>query len=456
MKRTYRYRIYPTKKQASILNAQLALCCELYNAALQERRDAYRMCGQTISFTQQSAQLPEIKAVRPEYEAVYSQVLQDVLHRVDKAFKAFFRRCRAGEKPGHPRYQSRTRYDSLTYPQTGFGIDAQGKLSLAKIGRLKMVQHRPTKGVVKTCTITRCATGKWFVCFACDEVAPARLPASQAPVGIDVGLNTFAYLSDGTTIDNPRFFRAEEKTLVRVQRKLSRAKMGTPQWAKRRKVVARVHERIRRRRENFVQQESRRLVNRFGVIAVEALMVRNMVKRPKAKQEGATGAYLPNGASQKAGLNKSIADAAWSAFFEALMAKAEEAERTVIKVPPAHTTQTCHDCGHRQSMPMSVRVYRCEQCGMVRDRDHNASLNILHAALGRQGQGCSTPRSSRLLAVGSRHWYCRPECRPCQAQKLRFVDTVQISPDLIYSGHDSRRDDSVIRSPTQASRRAAG
>src|SRR5438128_2108234 len=198
MKKAYRYRIYPTKKQEHILNAQLALCCELYNAALQERRDAYRMCGQTISFTQQSAQLPEIKAVRPEYEAVYSQVLQEVLHRVDKAFKAFFRRCKAGEKPGHPRYKSRPRYDSLTYPQR----------------------------------------------------------------------------------------------------------------AKRRKVVARVHERIRWRRENFVQQESRRLVNRFGLIALEALVVRNMVKRPKAKQEQATGAYLPNGASRKVGLNKSIADAA--------------------------------------------------------------------------------------------------------------------------------------------------
>jgi len=387
MKKAYRYRIYPTKKQERILNAQLALCCELYNAALQERRDAYRMCGQTISFTQQSAQLPEIKAMRPEYEAVYSQVLQDVLHRVDKAFKAFFRRCKAGEKPGHPRYKSRLRYDSLTYPQAGFGIDEQGKLSLAKIGHIKMVQHRPFKGVVKTCTITRSATGKWFVCFACDEVAPAELPSCQAQVGIDVGLKTFAYLSTGEHIENPHFFREEEKALAKAQRQLSRAKIGTPQRAKRRKVVARVHERMRWRRENFVQQESRRLVNRFGLIAVEALVVRTMVKRPKAKQEQATGAYLPNGASQKAGLNKSIADAAWSAFFKALLTKAEEAERTVIKVPPAYTTQTCHDCGHRQSMPLSVRVYSCEQCAGVRDRDQNASLNILHAALGRQGQG---------------------------------------------------------------------
>ena len=394
MKKTYRYRLYPTKKQETSLNTQLALCCELYNAALQERREAYRMCGQTISFTQQSAQLPGIKAVRPEYEAVYSQVL----HRVDKAFKAFFRRCKAGGKPGHPRYKSRMRYDSITYPQSGFGIDEQGKLSLAKIGHLKLVQHRSMRGVVKTCTITRSPTGKWFVCFACDEVPPVGLPTSQAQVGIDVGLKTFAYLSDGTAIDNPRFFHREEQALIHAQRRLCRTTIGTPQRVRRRKAVARVHERIRWRRENFVQQVSRRLVNRYGLIAVEALVVRSMVKRPKAKREEATGAYLPNGSSQKAGLNKSIADAAWSAFFDALMAKAEEAERSVIKVPPAYTTQTCHDCGHKQNTPLSVRVFSCEQCGMVCDRDHNASLNILHAALGRQGQGArpqEAPASSR-------------------------------------------------------------
>jgi putative transposase len=382
MKKAYRYRLYPTKKQETILNQQLALCCELYNAALQERRDAYRMCGKRISFTQQSAQLPEIKVIRSEYETIYSQVLQDVLHRVDKAFKAFFRRCQAGQTPGHPRFKSRYRYDSLTYPQMGFGIDEQGKLSLVKIGHIKMVQHRPFKGVVKTCTISRSPTGKWFVCFSCDEVTPAVLPASSEAVGIDVGLKTFAYLSDGSSIDNPRFFREEEEALARVQRRLAKEAKGIPQRRKRQKVVARVHERIRWRRENFVQQASRRLVNHYELIAVEALVVRNLMRRPKTKQDAATGAYLPNGAAAKAGLNKSIADAAWSLFFAALVVKAEEAGRQVIKVPPAYTTQTCSECGHRQSMPLSVRRYSCAQCGIVRERDHNASLNILTTAVG--------------------------------------------------------------------------
>jgi putative transposase len=246
------------------------------------------------------------------------------------------------------------------------------------------VQHRPAKGIVKTCSIVRNSTGKWFVCLSCDAVEPQVLPPSDEQVGIDVGLKTFAYLSTGEQIANPRFFREEEKHLVKAHRRLSKAEPSHPERRKRRKIVARIHERIRWRRENFVHQESRKLVKRFGLIAVESLAVRNMVKRPRPKQDEATGQYVPNGARGKSGLNTSISDAAWSAFFTALVAKAEEAERHVVKVPPAYTTQACHDCGHRQVMLLSVRIYTCEQCGVERDRDHNASLNILHIALGRQ------------------------------------------------------------------------
>ena len=205
MRKAYKYRIYPTKKQERMLNEQLALCAELYNAAIQERRDAFRMCGKSITYTQQAAQLPDIKVLRPEYEAIYSQVLQEVLRRVDKAFKAFFHRVKTGLTPGYPRYKTRFRYASLTYPQSGFGIDEQGKLSLAKIGHLKLVQHRPLKGDVKTCCITRSATGKWYASFSCDEVEPEVLPQSKLQVGIDVGLKTFAYLSNGEQIENPLF-----------------------------------------------------------------------------------------------------------------------------------------------------------------------------------------------------------------------------------------------------------
>ena len=383
MKKAYRYRIYPTKKQAHVLHEQLALCAELYNAALQERRDAWRMCGKSITFTQQSAQLPQIKQIRPEYEGIYSQVLQDVLHRVDKAFQAFFRRVKAGQTPGYPRFKSRLRYGSLTYPQFGFGLDEQGKLSLAKVGHLKLVMHRPFKGIVKTATITRSATGKWYVSFSCDEVEQDILPPSELQVGIDVGLSTFAYLSTGEQIESPRFFRAEEKSLARAQRRLSKSKKGTKEHSKRRKVIARVHERIGWRRENFVQQESRKLINRFGLIAVEALVVRNMVKNPR--------------------LAKSINDAAWSSFFTHLFSKAEEAARTVVRVQPAYTSQTCSGCGYHQEILLSVRVYECPHCGLVMDRDHNASVNILQQAVGRHG--LVIPEAPGAGAVGSRHFW---------------------------------------------------
>ena len=390
MSKAYKYRIYPTKKQAHLLQEQLTLCAELYNAALQERRDAYRMCGKNVTYTQQAAQLHEIKALRTEYASIYSQVLQDVLRRVDKAFKAFFQRVKAGLTPGYPRYKSRVRYASLTYPHSGFGIDGQGKLSLAKVGHFKLMQHRPFKGIVKTCSITRSATGKWYASFSCDEVVPDVLPPSENQVGIDVGLKTFAYLSNGEQIENPRFFRTDAKRLAKASHRLSRAEKGTKARAEKRRVVARIHERIRWRRENFVQQQSRNIVNRFGLIAVEALAIRNMIKRPRPRLDGETGRFLPNGASTKTGLNTSIADAAWSAFFRALLYKVEETGRTVIKVPPAYTTQACSNCDHRQEMPLSMRIYTCEQCGVTYNRDHNASLNILLTAIGRDGVALGT------------------------------------------------------------------
>ena len=183
-------------------------------------------------------------------------------------------------------------------------------------------------------------------------------------MGIDVGLKTFAYLSTGEQIENPRFFREEEQALAHAQRRLSKAGKGTRKRKKRRKVVAHIHERIKNRRQNFIQQQVSWLIKRFGLIAVEALVVRNMVKNPR--------------------LSKSIADAAWSMFFTHLILKAEEASRCVVKVPPAYTSQTCSVCGHKQNMPLSFRIYDCEACDCVLHRDHNASRTIL--GLGRQAR----------------------------------------------------------------------
>jgi len=380
--KTYQYRIYPTKKQIRILNEWLALCCEIYNAALDERTSAYRMAGVSLSYEHQCAELPACKQVRPELNDVPSQVLQDVVKRVDRAFDNFFRRVEAGQTPGYPRFKSRFRYDSLTFKQYGNSFHFltgnkknQGTLVLAKLGHVKMVIHRDIKGTPRTAIIKRTPTGKWFVTISVEmreeQVASKRLPASEAGVGIDVGLKSFAYLSTGEEIANPRFFRREEAALARAQRKLSKAPKGSKQRARKRKVVARIHERIGNRRKNFLEQEVGKLIKRFGLLAVEALVVRNLLKNPK--------------------LAKSIADVSWSMFFTHLQAKAEEAGRQVVRVNPAYTSQTCSACGHCQPMPLSVRVYECPYCGLVIHRDHNGSLNILSDAL----QACG--RAGRVI-----------------------------------------------------------
>jgi len=389
--KTYLFRLYPTSKQVRRLEEWLGLCCEVYNAALDERKSAYRMAGVSLSFENQCAELPGCKEVRPELVSVPSQVLQDVVKRVDLAFDAFFRRIEEGEKPGYPRFKPRFRYHSLTFKQYGNSFHVlpdtkkkRGTLVLAKLGHVKMVMHQAIKGTPKTAIVKRTPTGKWFVAInvelADQEVQEKRLSPSEEAVGIDVGLHTFAYLSTGQAIANPRFFRAEEAALARAQRKLAQAPKRSRQREKKRKVVARIHERIANRRKTFVEQEVRQLIQRFGFIAVEALVVRNLIKNPR--------------------LAKSIADASWSMFFTRLLAKAEETGRQVVRVDPAFTSQICYACGHREPIPLSVRVYECLHCGLVIHRDHNASLNILTDAFYAVG------RHSRVIpeAPGSQPW----------------------------------------------------
>jgi len=371
-RKTYLFRIYPTHKQRNVLEEWLGLCCEVYNATLDERKSAYRMVGVSLSYEHQSAELPGCKEVRPELTEVPSQVLQDVVKRVDLAFDNFFRRIEEGQTPGYPRFRSHFRYDSLTFKQYGNSFTIlsaskknQGTLVLAKLGHVKMVLHRTIAGTPKTAIVKRTPTGKWFVSISVEmeeeDIIGKRLPVSEERVGIDVGLKTFAYLSTGEAITNPRFFRQEEAALARASRKLSKAPKGSKQRAHTRKVVARIHERISNRRKSFIEQEVSKLITRFGFIAVEALIVRNMLRNPK--------------------LAKSIADVSWSMFFTHLLDKAEEAGRVVVRVTPAYTSQTCSACGYRQPMPLSVRVYECPHCSLVIHRDYNGSLNILSDGL---------------------------------------------------------------------------
>jgi len=366
----FQYRIYPTKKQETKLNETLEECRWLYNHLLEKRKDAYEQDGKGLSCYQQQATYPILKQERPSLNTVHSQVLQNIAVRIDLAFKAFFRRCKQGETPGYPRFRGVNRYDSFTYPQSGFKIDSEGKLYASSIGHIKIILHRPLKGKIKTLTIRRASTGKWYASFSV-ECEPERLPECPKQVGIDVGLKTFASLSEGTEIENPRFFRQEEQALAKVQRKHAKLAKGSPERRKHRKAVARVHERIAWRRENFTHQQSRKIVNSYGVICVEDLRVNQMTHNHC--------------------LSKSIADASWSAFFSQLSCKAEEAGRVYVAVNPAYTSQDCSRCHHRQVMPLSERIYHCPCCLLSIDRDLNAALNIRAVGLHSLGLSLDAP-----------------------------------------------------------------
>ncbi len=377
--RAYKFRVYPTKKQAGKLEWMLRRCKELYNAALEERREAYRRCGISISYRMQAEQLPAIKQLREEYQDIHSQVLQDVLRRLDKAFQAFFRRVMNGEEPGYPRFKSGDRYHSITYPQGGFEILHGNRLHLCKIGHIKIKLHRAMKGKVKTCTIKR-EGEQWYAIVTCEYVHDASMTfhPSEQEVGVDLGVKVFAMLSTGEAIENPRHLREEEYKIAAAHRTIHRRKKGSHRRHRAKKALARVYRKVRNRRRDFHHKTSRKLVQQYQVIVFEDLQIKNLTATPKPKQDEATGLYLPNGAAAKAGLNKSILDAGWGGFVRLCASKAEEAGGTVVKVAPHFTSQLCSGCGAVVPKDLSVRWHCCPNCGVELDRDHNAARNILH------------------------------------------------------------------------------
>ena len=383
MRKTYKYRIYPTKETEQKLYWTLTRCRELYNAALSERKDAYKYAGKSISYSDQQNDLPEIKSeIREEYQDIAAHVLQDVLRRLSKAFDAFFRRCKNGEHPGYPRFQGRNRYVSFTYPDgAGWKFDGQC-LHLAKIGKARVRLHRPLEGKIKTVTIKR-EVNEWYVAFSCEVDVPEKLPLSSEDVGIDLGVTHLATLSNGQMIEHPRYYRKAQKTLEKRQQALSRKKRGSHRRDKARQLVAKTHRTIARQRKDFQHKESRKLVEHYQVMVFEDIKTGNLTRKPKPKQDE-TGKYLPNGASAKGGLNKSILDAGWGTFVQLCSSKAAWAGRTLIKVDPKFTSQVCSQCGTVRKKDLSERWHRCD-CGAELDRDVNAAINILER--GRRQQG---------------------------------------------------------------------
>ncbi|WP_339094667.1 RNA-guided endonuclease InsQ/TnpB family protein [Deinococcus sp. VB343] len=376
--KAFKYRLYPTKAQKAVLNEQLRLCRNLYNAALQERRDAYRKCGVSVSAYDQKKSLPEIKAALPEYSGVYSQVLQDVILRLDKAFKGFFRRVKAGQTPGYPRFQGRDRFDSLHYPQSGFSVSEKTAF-FSKVGNIRIKLHRPIEGKIKTATVKR-EGDEWYVSYVC-EVEAQPLPKTGSSVGVDVGTTWFAITSDGEFVENPRHYQKAMRKLRTAQRAIARKPNKRSNRRKKAvKRVAKIHRKVSRQRLDFHHKTANKLIRENDLIAHEDLNV---------------------GGMGRGNLARSIHDVGWSQFFSLLALKAVDAGRQVVRVDPRFTSQACSQCGHvcKQNR-VSQAQFKCVQCGHAMNADENAALNILARALpsGVNVSGCAE-RSLRSLGL---------------------------------------------------------
>jgi putative transposase len=373
--KAFKYRLYVNKATEEKLTWTLDRCRELYNAALQERKEAYKMAGKSISYYEQKRDLVAIKEeIRPDYQEIASHVLQDVILRVKKAYDGFFRRVKNGEKPGHPRYQGKNRYDSFCYPdRAGWKLEGN-RLHLSKIGTAKIKIHREIQGKIKTCTIKR-EGSHWYVVFACEVEQVKRTPYTDDVIGIDLGVSKLATLSTGDVIENPRHYRKAEAKLAKAQQELSRKKKGSNRRKKAVQKVAQLHRKTRNQRHDYLHKHSRWLVDTYEAIVFEDIAPANLSKRAKPKQDEATGQYLPNGASAKSGLNKSILDAGWHQFITFCEYKAVSAGTQIVKVDPKYTSQACSSCGAVVKKKLSERWHSCE-CGCELDRDHNAAINI--------------------------------------------------------------------------------
>jgi putative transposase len=366
--KAYKYKIRrPSKRIVSEFEQILGLCRELYNAALQERREAWRICRKSVSNFDQNRQLKEIRKERPDIGQFYAMVFEECLRRVSHTYNAFFLRCKKGQTAGFPRFKGRDRYNSFTYRQWGYKLQGN-KLILSKLGSVRLHLSRPIKGIIKNVTIKRIIKNvtikrqadEWFAILTVEENQSPWYPRTGDSVGIDVGIENLATLSTGEVIENPQYLRASERRLKIAQRKVSKKTLHGANRQKARKITARIHQKIANQRRDFFHKAANGIIRDFDEIAVEDLNIKGMVKNHH--------------------LAKSISDAAWNTFITILTLKAESAGRRVWKVPAAFTSQDCSRCGNRVKKSLAVREHRCIACGFVAHRDHNAAINILARA----------------------------------------------------------------------------
>jgi putative transposase len=376
VRRSYKFRAYPTARQEIRARQLLADHCDLYNAALQERRDAYRHSQTKIRYSEQSAQLKAIRRDDADGQGAHSFTSQQqTLRRLDTVFTAFYQRAQKGQA-GYPRFKPQARFDQVGFvagdgskwePATGRWAHAR----LQAVGTIKVKQHRPVRGTVKTIQLKR-EHRRWYIILVAD-CEPEPLPGTGRHVGVDVGVARFYTTSDGEILDNPRFLKQAEEQIAALQRRKARCRRGSGNRRRARQALAKAWRKVGNQRRNFHHHQARRLVDTCDAIGVERLNVAGMTRRPRPKPDD-TGGYAPNGAAAKSGLNKSILDAGWSQFVGILAAKAEEAGRRVVLVNAAFTSIDCHRCGARCTRPRQDTVL-CPQCGEL-DADLNGARNI--------------------------------------------------------------------------------
>ncbi|WP_167500962.1 RNA-guided endonuclease InsQ/TnpB family protein [Streptomyces malaysiensis] len=398
MLRAYKFLLRPTVRQTVALGEMLRDHCSLYNGALQERRDAYRHVSRTsIKYVDQSAQLKEIRAFDPARQGRWSfSSQQATLRRLDKAFQAFFRRVKAGQKPGYPRFKGVGHFDTVTFPKDGDGCrwdstphDPQTRLRLQGIGHVRVHQHRPIRGRVKTISVKR-EGNRWYAVLSCADVPAEPLPATGAVVGVDMGTTHFLTTSDGAHVAGPRFLDRVADELAEAQRHLATFPKRTRRRTKAHRAaarrVAKLYARIRRRRLDHAHKTALTLVRGHDVIAHEKLNTAGMTRAPKPKPDpDAPGTFVPNGAAAKAGLNRSILDAGWAQFLTILANKAESAGRLVVAVDARNTSRTCPPslggCGHvAKENRVTQAKFECTACGFTAHADHVGATNVLDRA----------------------------------------------------------------------------
>jgi putative transposase len=362
MKSAYKFRAYPSKEQKETLNRQMCLSKELYNLILEKAKAYYKETKKTLTQYRMNIWLTQIKKERPEFNELYSQVLQNVSKRIADAYKSFFRRCKekkAGRKVkvGFPRY--RKFVSSLTYPQFGFKMEKK-RIELSNVGRINFVNHREIEGKIKTCPIKKTRSGEWYITFSVEKEEIVPFTNGKPVVGIDLGIEKYAALSDNKIIQNTKITRHQRNHLKMLQQGISRKKKGSRN--RKRAVVrfATYSEYLARIRQDFLHKLSHKLVNSYSFIAYEDLNIKGMM--------------------QNHHLARSIGESSWGNFTQLLQYKAESAGCVAVEVKPQYTSMTCSDCRNVQKISLSQRTFICEKCGMSKDRDINASQNILERA----------------------------------------------------------------------------